>query len=76
MNVPLVALDCVHSAEPERRRTVRDRAVRDAVREILAAHSPLRKPLTAKRINAMLPEHLRRTDQDVRHHMRAIWSEA
>jgi hypothetical protein len=49
--------------------------MRAAVRAIMAAHSPLAKPLTAKRINALLPEHLRRSDQDVRHHMRAIWSE-
>ena len=56
-------------------RTVRDPAVRAAVRAIMAAHSPLAKPLTAKRINGLLPEHLRRSDQDVRHHMRGIWRE-
>jgi hypothetical protein len=67
----LLPLETARPAEP---RTVRDPAVRAAVRGIMAAHSPLRKPLTAKRINALLPEHLRRSDQDVRHHMRQIWS--
>jgi hypothetical protein len=56
-------------------RTIRDPAVRSAVRTILAAHSPLRKPLTAKQINRVLPEHLRRTEGDIRHHMRAIYAE-
>jgi hypothetical protein len=69
---PLLPLE---SARPAEQRTVRDPAVRAAVRAIMAAHSPLRKPLTAKRINALLPEHLRRSDQDVRHHMRQIWGE-
>jgi hypothetical protein len=76
VNVPLVALDCARSAKPERRRTVRDPQVREAVRAILASHSPLRKPLTAKHINAILPAHLRRSDQDIRHHMRGVWSES
>ena len=51
-------------------------AVRAAVREILAAHTQLSWPLTAKKINAHLPEHLRRGDSDIRHHIRAIRREA
>ena len=62
--------------QPAEQRTVRDPAVRAAVRAILSAHSPLKKPLTAKSINQRLPSHLRRTDGDIRHHMRAIWAES
>jgi hypothetical protein len=72
----LLRLETGASVRPAEQRTVRDPTVRAAVRAIMAAHSPLRKPLTAKRINALLPAHLRRSDQDIRHHMRAIWSEA
>jgi hypothetical protein len=68
---PLLPLE---TARPGEQRTVRDPAVRAAVRNIMAAHSPLAKPLTAKRINALLPEPLRRSDQDIRHHMRSIWT--
>ena len=50
-----------------------DLNVRAAVRETLAAHSPLAKPLTAKAINAKLPAHLRRSDGAIRHHMRRVW---
>jgi gamma-glutamyl:cysteine ligase YbdK (ATP-grasp superfamily) len=74
--VSLVPLNAGRTARPAEQRTVRDPAVRDAVREIMAAHSPLAKPLTAKRIIAKLPKHLRRTEGDVRHHMRQIWAAA
>ena len=50
--------------------------VRAAIKAIMAAHSPLAWPLTAKAINQRLPEHLRRGDNDIRHHMRAIRREA
>jgi hypothetical protein len=50
--------------------------VRAAIKTIMSAHSPLAWPLTAKAINARLPAHLRRGDNDIRHHMRAIRREA
>jgi hypothetical protein len=42
----------------------------------LAAHPPLAWPLTAKTINARLPLELRRSDEDIRHHVRSIRREA
>jgi hypothetical protein len=51
-------------------------AVRAAVRAIMAAHSPLAWPLTAKVINAKLPPHLRRDENTIRWHMRQIRREA
>jgi len=51
-------------------------AVRNAVRAIMAARSPLLPPLTAKAINAKLPEHLRREENTIRWHMRQIRREA
>ena len=47
-------------------------AVRAAVRVIMAAHPSLHEPLTAKRIIARLPAHLRRDEATIRWHMRAI----
>jgi hypothetical protein len=79
MNSAAVSLAPLHggrNAPAQERRAARDPAVRDAVRKIMAAHSPLRKPLSAKKINAMLPPHQRRTDQGIRYLMRAIWDEA
>jgi hypothetical protein len=65
----------VNDAVAEPRRPLRDPAVRDAVRTIMATHSMLDGPLTAKMINLQLPEQMRRSDQDIRHHMRVIWAE-
>jgi hypothetical protein len=50
--------------------------VRAAIKSIMAAHPPLAWPLTAKTINARLPPELRRSDEDIRHHMRSIRREA
>jgi hypothetical protein len=50
--------------------------VRAGVKAILAAHSPLARPLNAKEINKKLPQQLRRSDNDIRHHVRAIRREA
>jgi hypothetical protein len=47
-----------------------------AVKSIMAAHPPLCPPLTAKRINARLPPELRRSEGDIRHHMREVRREA
>jgi hypothetical protein len=48
-------------------------AVQAAVKAILAAHSPLASPLTAKAINKLLPAHLRRSDRDIRYHRDLIY---
>lgn len=50
--------------------------VHRAIREILAAHSPLARPLTAKAINTRLPPRLRRSESGIRRHVRAIRDEA
>ena len=49
-------------------------AVQAAIRGIMATHSPFASPLTAKTINARLPADLRRSESDIRHHMRIIRS--
>lgn len=54
-------------------RSPADPAVFLAVYTIMAAHSPLAKPLTAKGINARLPPHLVRCEGAIRHHMRNVW---
>jgi hypothetical protein len=50
-------------------------AVRAAVTAILAAHHPLAAPLSAKAINARLPPHLRRSENRISAHRRAIQCE-
>ncbi len=52
------------------------RAVRAVVRGIMAAHSPLAWPLTAKAVLAKLPPELRRDENTIRWHMRQIRCEA
>ena len=59
-----------------RHRAKADPAVAAAVYDIMATHSPLAKPLTAKRINARLPPHLVRCEGAIRHQMRKIWKGA
>jgi hypothetical protein len=49
--------------------------LRAAIKTILAAHSPLARPLTAKQINAKLPAPLRRSDRTIQWHMDAIYVE-
>jgi len=51
-------------------------AVRAAVKAIMAAHSPLLPPLTAKALNAKLLEGLQRDEDTIRWHMRKIRCEA
>jgi repressor of nif and glnA expression len=43
-----------------------------AVRSIMAAHSPLARPLTAKAINVLLPPNQRRDERTIRYHMQRI----
>jgi hypothetical protein len=50
-------------------------AVRNAVKDMMAAHSPLARPLTAKTVNAQLPPHLRRDERTIRLHMQRIREE-
>lgn len=65
------------SPRPRNPRAFRQgQAVRAAVKAVLAAHSPLAWPLTAKAINARLPAHLRRDEATIRWHVRAIRTEA
>ena len=59
-----------------RKRFEEGQAVRRAVKAIMAARSPLTRPLRAKAINAKLPPHLRRDDSVIRWHVRAIQDEA
>lgn len=74
--VPVVSL--AHGAPqppaPRRKRPYSDREVFQAVFDLLAAHSPLERPLDAPLINRLLPAHLRRTDGAIRHHMRQVWA--
>jgi hypothetical protein len=51
-------------------------AVRAAVKALMAGHSPLLPPLTAKLINARLPANLQRDENTIRWHMRQIRTEA
>jgi hypothetical protein len=50
-------------------------AVRAAVRAIMATHSPLARPLTAKAINARLQPELRRSPRTIQEHVLAIQHE-
>lgn len=48
--------------------------VRAAVRTILESRSPLEPPHTAKTVNALLPEHLRRSERRIQSHIAEIYS--
>ena len=57
---------------------IRAEELRSAIKAIMAAHSPLAPPLTAKAVIALLPPHThrQRAARTIRHVMRRIRAEA
>jgi hypothetical protein len=51
-------------------------AVHAGVKAIMAARSPLARPLSAKQVRARLSPHLRRDERTIRLHMQSIHREA